>query len=99
MVQRRFRLYLPGAVGGYDVERVAVRPFQGVGQRVAVGIEGCDEAADVGARQRVLGYAERVGAAGEQAGFLFSTSGFGDPVPERDQSLWPSGLSARTCTL
>ena len=34
----------------------------------------------------------------ENAGFLFATSGFGDPVPERDQSLWTSSLSARTCT-
>ena len=34
----------------------------------------------------------------EKAGRVFSTSGFGDPVPEFDQSLWTSGVSARTCT-
>ena len=31
-------------------------------------------------------------------GGLLATSGFGVPVPERDQSLVPSALFARTCT-
>ena len=99
VVQRRFRLYLPGAVGGYDVERVGVDPFQNVGQHVAVAVEGRDEVADVGTGRGVLGYAERSTRRLRTRGLLLATSGFGDPVPELDQSLWPSSLSARTCTL
>ena len=37
-------------------------------------------------------------AAPENVGFLLATSGFGVPVPDRDQSLVPSALLARTCT-
>ena len=89
VVQRRARPYLPAPTSTMmsnesrpslpGCRSACRRRGRGPRRRLPTSVPGGVFSATLNVRERL-----------ENAGFLFATSGFGDPVPERDQSLCPS---------